>query len=141
VGANSPPGNSQVAGKMHGRGTFVWPQGERYDGEWHEGTEHGRAVFTWPDKSYYDGVWAEGMKHGVGVWVTLADADDKRDRVLRHSRSSNNRSFDEADITQSRKLAAELRCVSPCHARPHRSHRPSRRVSRCCAGLCCAWAS
>ena len=59
---------SQVDGKMQGRGTMVWPQGERYDGEWLNGREHGRAVFTWPDLTFFDGVWREGVRHGFGVF-------------------------------------------------------------------------
>ena len=53
---------------MQGRGTMIWPQGERYDGEWLDGKEHGRAEFSWPDTSFYDGLWQNGVRHGFGVW-------------------------------------------------------------------------
>ena len=36
--------------------------------------KHGKGTFRWPDGKYYDGDWANDKKHGVGV---LKDKDGK----------------------------------------------------------------
>jgi hypothetical protein len=53
----------------HGHGTFVWADGERYEGEWREGAQNGRGVYIWPDGGRYDGEWRDGQRHGRGVHV------------------------------------------------------------------------
>ena len=46
---------------MHGRGTYRYPNGDSYEGEYGEGKRHGRGTFRWPDGrskrlEYADGV-------------------------------------------------------------------------------------
>ena len=45
---------------MHGKGTFNWPDGRQFVGEYVEGIKEGNGVFTWPDGRVYDGGWQAG---------------------------------------------------------------------------------
>lgn len=45
---------------MHGTGTFWWPDGRIYIGDYINDKKHGRGVFTWPDGRKYDGEWFDG---------------------------------------------------------------------------------
>lgn len=86
------------AGKRHGRGIMVWPDGkwhydgewnhdnrhgrgtmhftndQHYDGEWKDDSFHGRGTYTYGDGSRYEGQWKKGSKHGHGV-LKVADGD------------------------------------------------------------------
>ena len=37
-----------VAGQYHGTGVKVWPNAQRYKGEWRHGREHGRGLLSYP---------------------------------------------------------------------------------------------
>lgn len=55
---------------MHGRGIMSWPDGARYEGQWHQSKRHGQGVLT-ETSSYdavYDGEWQDGLQHGHGLW-------------------------------------------------------------------------
>lgn len=79
-------------GKRHGRGTYVWANGDRYDGEWRNGNRHGygtvvtanggrfdgewlddnrdgRGTMVWASGSRYDGEWRDDKQHGRGTYV------------------------------------------------------------------------
>ena len=47
-------------GHLQGHGIFTWPDGSSYKGEWQNDLPNGRGVFTWPDGSQYDGEWEAG---------------------------------------------------------------------------------
>ncbi len=32
---------------MHGQGVFSWPDGRRYEGEYHEDKKHGFGIYSW----------------------------------------------------------------------------------------------
>ena len=73
-------------GKRHGRGTYVWANGDRYEGEYRDGHEHGRGTFVWANGDRYDGEWRNGNRHGYGTVVTANGGrfdgewlDDNRD--------------------------------------------------------------
>ncbi len=78
-------------GQRHGRGTFTWPNGDqyqgqwlndqpdgqgihsysdgrRYEGQWRRGEKHGRGIATWPDGQRYEGEMKNGERHGQGVY-------------------------------------------------------------------------
>ena len=55
------------AGKIHGRGIYVWSSGERYEGEWRDGKRHGRGTYSWPSGSRYEGQWSKGNRNGHGA--------------------------------------------------------------------------
>lgn len=53
-------------GVKHGSGTYTWPNGAVYRGDWLNGCMHGVGTFTTVDGSCYTGSWAEDLKQGLG---------------------------------------------------------------------------
>ena len=54
-------------GKAHGRGILTRANGDRYEGEFHDGKPHGRGFQTWENGShYYEGEFHDGKPHGRG---------------------------------------------------------------------------
>ena len=67
------------------QGTYTYPNGDQYAGEWEGGDYHGQGTHTWPDGRKYVGEWKDDKRHGQGIY-TLANGeqyvggwkDDKR---------------------------------------------------------------
>ena len=53
-------------------GTYTWPNGEKYVGEWENGERHGYGKFSYFDGDVYVGEWRLGQHHGHGS-LTRAD--------------------------------------------------------------------
>jgi len=70
----------------NGTGTYTWPDGQRYVGEFRDGKLHGTGTYTWPDGTKYVGeyrdnkrsrgtlTWPDGRRYEGEFW------DDKRSR-------------------------------------------------------------
>lgn len=79
----------EIQHQRHGKGKYVWPDGEYYEGEWANGVRHGKGKYNYtngsvyigdftedtvtgkgrmeyPDGRVYDGDWVNGLKHGKG---------------------------------------------------------------------------
>ena len=90
-------GDVNAEGKADGQGTYMWGDGDRYEGEWKNSKMHGYGAHTWPDgRKYvgefkddiwdgqgthtlhdggkYSGGWRDGKKHGQGTY-TFSDGD------------------------------------------------------------------
>ena len=52
-----------------GKGTLIWPDGSRYEGEFYNGHLQGEGTFTWPDGSSYKGEWQNDLPQGQGVFT------------------------------------------------------------------------
>ena len=55
---------------MHGKGTFYYPDGKKYVGEFINGKRHGEGTITYPDGSAYIGKFNDGEAVGLGQCVT-----------------------------------------------------------------------
>ena len=59
----------------NGFGTYVWPDGDRYVGEWKKGKEHGQGTlfYNWRSElvygDKYEGEWKKGKQHGQGTYT------------------------------------------------------------------------
>ena len=61
-------------GKKDGLGTYWWPTGASYKGEWQAGSMHGVGTFESPDGTRYQGGWAQDLKQGLGKkWFPNGD--------------------------------------------------------------------
>ena len=60
-------------GVPHGSGLKTWTgrlQRHKYDGEFREGRMHGRGTFVWPHASCYRGEWRDDARSGQGLmWL------------------------------------------------------------------------
>ena len=45
---------------MEGYGTFTWPDGRKYVGEYIDDMKQGEGTFEWPDGRKYIGHWDKG---------------------------------------------------------------------------------
>jgi hypothetical protein len=52
---------------MHGVGTFTWPDGKKYIGEYVMDKKHGNGKYYWNDQKYYEGFWFNSKQHGEGI--------------------------------------------------------------------------
>ena len=43
-----------------GQGTYIYPNGEKYVGDWKNGKYHGHGTYTWSDGRKYFGEWKDG---------------------------------------------------------------------------------
>lgn len=71
-GVGSYRGDFQ-AGKKHGIGIKVMPNGDRYAGRFSEDYRHGKGVYVWGDKTQwagdrYEGEYQRDLRHGWGVF-------------------------------------------------------------------------
>ena len=51
-----------VIEKPHGVGTVVYPDGNKYVGEWMNGLFHGQGTQTYPEGGKYEGGWKNGVR-------------------------------------------------------------------------------
>ncbi len=54
---------------MDGRGTYIWADGRKYEGEYVNDKKDGYGVYTWADGRKYQGYWANGKQHGKGKYI------------------------------------------------------------------------
>jgi len=52
-----------------GEGTFIWPSGEIYKGNFRNDAFHGKGSMTWADGSSYTGSWKMG-EYDIGTYST-----------------------------------------------------------------------
>jgi len=55
-------------GRMHGRGTYQWPDGAIYEGTFEHGAISGEGRYSWSDGSIYEGSVRAGKRHGQGTF-------------------------------------------------------------------------
>ena len=49
---------------MHGRGKYIFPNGNTYEGQYEAGVRHGKGKFTYANGGVYSGGFENGKKHG-----------------------------------------------------------------------------
>lgn len=53
---------------MHGTGIYIYADGVRYDGHYHQDKKEGYGIYYWTDGRKYDGWWYHGKQHGLGSY-------------------------------------------------------------------------
>ncbi len=59
---------------VNGKGTFIWSNGDKYNGNWKNQKPHGLGTFKWVNGTKYIGDWEFGIQNGQGT-VTWANGD------------------------------------------------------------------
>ena len=54
-------------GKKHGQGTITLSSGTKYVGEWKDDQRTGQGTMTYYDGAKYEGGWKDGKRHGQGT--------------------------------------------------------------------------
>ena len=49
---------------MHNSGTYVWKNGNKYEGQWVDGDMEGKCIFTYACGNYYKGNYKKGEQQG-----------------------------------------------------------------------------
>ena len=50
--------------KMHGQGTYTYADGEKYVGEYKDGQVNGQGSYVWASGAKYEGEWKDDKMHG-----------------------------------------------------------------------------
>ena len=58
----------------NGQGTFTFPDGRKYVGEWKDGLENGLGTYYWKNDDIYEGNFINGEMNGKGVY-TYSDGE------------------------------------------------------------------
>lgn len=61
--------------RFHGKGVYIFANGERYDGELRESAKHGRGVYLYVNGNKYDGEWMNDKKNGKGSYTYFASGE------------------------------------------------------------------
>jgi hypothetical protein len=56
-------------GRLHGKGVYVWSNGNRYSGEWVDNEMTGVGECHYHSGNVYEGEFAQGKKHGKGCFI------------------------------------------------------------------------
>jgi len=63
---------------MDGEGTFTWPDGRQYIGNYKDDKKEGQGLFIWGDGRKYKGNWKNGKQHGEGEYYNPKDNNWKK---------------------------------------------------------------
>lgn len=63
---------------MHGKGTYNWPDGNKYMGEYKKGKKHGWGVYSWASGKEYEGTWKNGVHDGFGFMKVHSKSEKKK---------------------------------------------------------------
>jgi hypothetical protein len=56
-------------GNLNGQGTYTYPDGRKYEGEFKDGEISGQGTYTWSDGRKYEGEWVNGRENGQGSLI------------------------------------------------------------------------
>ena len=46
---------------------ILFPDGEKYEGQWFQDQQHGRGIYYFMNNNRYDGMWFQDYQHGKGT--------------------------------------------------------------------------
>lgn len=80
--------------KMHGKGTYIFPNGNRYEGEWMDDMKSGYGILFYVNGEKYEGFWELDKAHGKGTLTYINGTKyvgdfknaSKHGKVMPHSR-------------------------------------------------------
>jgi len=61
-------GDTSIDGKRQGRGEYIWPNGDRYTGDFAEGVKDGNGILYFANGDKRVGVWKNDTLHGPATY-------------------------------------------------------------------------
>jgi len=61
-------GHVNCDGQWEGKGTYRWPSGQVYEGDWRQGNRHGKGTQIYKSGGKYVGGWVLDKRHGYGKY-------------------------------------------------------------------------
>lgn len=61
-----------VNNKKNGQGTFMYPDGAKYEGSWKDDLRHGFGSYSYTNGDLYRGEWEHDRRHGQGTYTYAA---------------------------------------------------------------------
>lgn len=58
--------------KKNGQGTFLYPDGAKYEGSWKDDLRHGYGAYFYTNGDLYRGEWEHDRRHGQGTYTYAA---------------------------------------------------------------------
>ena len=111
------------------KGTFQWPNGDKFEGEFVKDQCHGVGVHTYADGKQYQGEWLDNKKHGYGILIyprgekTEGLLLSPRTRKLTSLQAAGNKiSFVGPPFSQTRKESATRRFGKMEQGSEHANH-------------------
>ena len=49
----------------NGQGTYIYPNGEKYEGDWKNGKYHGHGTYSWSNGNKYVGEWKDDEEWNI----------------------------------------------------------------------------
>jgi hypothetical protein len=86
-----------------GYGKYLWNDGSRYEGQWHNDKRNGNGKFIWPNGDLYEGDFFNGMQHGNG-------------RIVYKNGKSFSGSFVNGNPTQPKIITQQKPAISSIHS-------------------------
>ena len=72
---------------MHGVGTMIWPDQSRFEGDFLNGKIEGRGTKYFSNGNKYIGQWKDDAMHGSGVWFSLKDQTKRQGQWQNNKRT------------------------------------------------------
>ena len=65
-------GTFNSSGQRHGKGTYYWTNGDKYEGDWKNNSRTGKGIFYWEQEKWrgdrYKGDFVNNNRHGKGIY-------------------------------------------------------------------------
>ena len=61
-------GDMSETGKRHGRGEYIWLNGDRYQGDFINGLKNGNGILYFSNRDKRVGVWKDDKLHGPATY-------------------------------------------------------------------------
>jgi len=86
----TPGGNTEKYGLRHGKGTYVWANGDKYEGDWKYDKRTGYGKYTYANGKVQEGQWENGVFEN-GTNTTVAN-NDSTSQSAKNTTSANHNS-------------------------------------------------
>jgi len=124
-------------GRPHGKGSYIWADGERYDGEFLNGRISGKGSYKYSNGDRYDGEFSDGLRSGKGTHIYASgktlSAEWRNNKPVEDSAQNGSNEINQlrAELDAARRSAADAESAAA-----KRASQQSQQQSLQCYGQC-----